>query len=174
MKSRKIYVFFSVLACGAKVAGSAEGKSNTPILHTLEIRSGKLRAEIGLAGEAALQLLETEECQRVFSDFKDPQGHTLRENLDALNLTAAAYLHTLLFSDGGKYAKRCEDPGLVAVTKRGSQVILICPAQFEKVVLESRRYAGAVIIHEALHTLGLSENPPSPLEITQKVLGRCR
>jgi hypothetical protein len=40
--------------------------------------------------------------------------------------------------------------------------------------LTDTRYAGAVVIHEILHTLGLSENPPSSKEITDRVLARCR
>jgi hypothetical protein len=31
----------------------------------------------------------------------------------------------------------------------------------------------AILIHEALHTLGLAENPPTSFEITRQVLGRC-
>ena len=33
--------------------------------------------------------------------------------------------------------------------------------------------ARAVIIHEALHSLGLGENPPSSQAITARVLNRC-
>jgi len=29
------------------------------------------------------------------------------------------------------------------------------------------------MIHEALHTLGLGENPPTSAEITERVLARC-
>jgi hypothetical protein len=34
--------------------------------------------------------------------------------------------------------------------------------------------AQAIVIHEALHTLGLGENPPSSAEITARVLASCR
>ncbi len=30
-----------------------------------------------------------------------------------------------------------------------------------------------MVIHEMLHTLGLGENPPTSIEITQRVKGRC-
>jgi hypothetical protein len=33
--------------------------------------------------------------------------------------------------------------------------------------------AEAIIIHEALHTLGLREDPPSSREITRRVVKRC-
>jgi hypothetical protein len=31
-----------------------------------------------------------------------------------------------------------------------------------------------MVIHEMLHTLGLGENPPTTLEITERVRARCR
>jgi hypothetical protein len=31
-----------------------------------------------------------------------------------------------------------------------------------------------MVIHEILHTLGLGENPPTSIEITQRVESRCR
>jgi hypothetical protein len=31
-----------------------------------------------------------------------------------------------------------------------------------------------MVIHEILHTLGLGENPPTSVEITQRVEARCR
>jgi len=34
--------------------------------------------------------------------------------------------------------------------------------------------ADAALIHESLHSLGLGENPPSSLEITSRVISRCR
>ena len=37
----------------------------------------------------------------------------------------------------------------------------------------NRAWAVATLIHEALHTLGLGENPPSSTEITERVLRRC-
>jgi hypothetical protein len=36
-----------------------------------------------------------------------------------------------------------------------------------------RVLAAVVIIHHALHSLGLGENPPDPDEITTRVLDRC-
>ena len=35
-------------------------------------------------------------------------------------------------------------------------------------------WAEVVVIHEALHTLGLGENPPSSAEISIRVAARCR
>jgi hypothetical protein len=34
-------------------------------------------------------------------------------------------------------------------------------------------YAAVIVIHEALHTLGLPENPPTSEEITARVRERC-
>jgi hypothetical protein len=37
----------------------------------------------------------------------------------------------------------------------------------------SARYAEAVLIHEALHSLGLGENPPLSDYITERIQARC-
>jgi hypothetical protein len=42
------------------------------------------------------------------------------------------------------------------------------------VVQLNEAVAEATVIHEALHTLGLGENPPTSREITAGVLKRCR
>jgi hypothetical protein len=175
MKPRKISpILCACVAFGAVASGQTKPHDRPPALRTLEVRSGKLQSALQLAGETAMQMLESEKCQQVLSDFTDDQGRTLRGNLDAVGLSAPAYLQTLWFADGGPHARRCKDDGIVAVCQPGSRVVFVCAEQFEKAVFNNRRYGGAIIIHEALHTLGLPENPPSSKEITQRVLARCK
>jgi hypothetical protein len=37
----------------------------------------------------------------------------------------------------------------------------------------NRGFAAVIVLHEALHSLGLEENPPSSEEITYRVMARC-
>jgi hypothetical protein len=60
----------------------------------------------------------------------------------------------------------------LAVTAPGSRAVWVCP-QF---ALEQRRDPGlaeVTLLHEALHSLGLGEDPPSAAEITSRIVTRC-
>jgi len=116
--------------------------------------------------------LEQTECQQVFSEFQDASGRTLQANLDAQGRTAASYLSLILFADGGRL-RRCQDPNTFAVTEPGSRVVHLCGRQFASVATNHPRLAEAFLIHEELHSLGLGENPPSPKDITARVLASC-
>jgi hypothetical protein len=50
--------------------------------------------------------------------------------------------------------------------------VLVCKT-FYQTVQQQRDMAEIYVIHEMLHTLGLGENPPTSLEITQQVKRRC-
>ena len=53
-------------------------------------------------------------------------------------------------------------------------MVYVCGRAFKKLADRNPVMAQAVVIHEALHTLGLGENPPSSTEITARVLARCK
>jgi hypothetical protein len=48
----------------------------------------------------------------------------------------------------------------------------VCPA-FVRTQRRNPDLAAVIIVHEALHSLGLEENPPSSGEITAAVAARC-
>lgn len=50
---------------------------------------------------------------------------------------------------------------------------LVCGSRFVRQVGRNPRHAEATLLHEALHSLGLGENPPSPDYITERVEARC-
>ena len=52
-------------------------------------------------------------------------------------------------------------------------MVRVCAVELKLMTAQQREYVAATFIHEILHTLGLSENPPSPREITSRVLARC-
>jgi hypothetical protein len=125
------------------------------------------------AVRGARQRLEREECQRVLSDFADASGRALQENLDALGHEVAAYLGLILFADGSNRS-RCQRSDVMAFTTPGVRVVYVCGPRLKGLVERDPARAQAIIIHEALHTLGLGEDPPSSAEITARVLERCR
>lgn len=126
---------------------------------------------VNSAVKDARRKLENRECQLVFSDFRDASGRTIQENLDARKETAAGYLRWLIFrnSSDQQYCMRSRS---LAGTNPGDRVIQVC-GQFQRVQMNDPGFAAASIIHEELHSLGLSENPPSSFEINSRVMERC-
>ncbi len=121
----------------------------------------------------ARQRLEQPACRGLFGEFSDASGRTLQENLDAIGATGDTYLALILFADGtGR--PRCKARGVFAFTTPGSRVVYTCGRQFAELADRSPVRAQAIVIHEALHTLGLGEDPPSSAEITARVLARCQ
>jgi hypothetical protein len=126
--------------------------------------------ENALAG--ARRRLRDENCQRIYTDFEDPQGRPLRAALDRVGATGEEYLDTLVFYDGTRMSQ-CERRNVLAFTARGSQVIFVCAAQFQEAARHDPFFTEAALIHESLHSLGLGENPPTSVAITRRVMGRC-
>jgi hypothetical protein len=108
----------------------------------------------------------------VFSEFKDASGQTLQEKLEAQGQTPASYLGLIVFADEAAL-RRCQDPNVYAMTDQGSRVVSVCGSQFTFGDANNPRLTEAFLIHEELHSLGLGENPPSPKEITARVVALC-
>ena len=117
--------------------------------------------------------LEQPACRGLLSEYFDASGRPLQENLDALGETGGTYLARILFADGSD-RRRCKGDDAYAFTTPGSRVVYVCGRAFKSLAARSPVMAQAIVIHEALHTLGLGENPPSSAEITATVLARCR
>jgi hypothetical protein len=123
----------------------------------------------------AVAALEAPECQRVLTDFIDPAGRTLQENLDALERNPAQFLTELWFLDAS-LERGCLDNHISAYTTPGTRVIYVCASRFAQAHgALGGPFGTAVIIHEMLHALGLGENGPHPTpeQITRRVLKRC-
>ena len=130
------------------------------------------RPGTGPGTDAAAALLEGDECRKVFSDFKDAEGRTLQEKLDAVGQTPAEYLGSVSFLNG-EVQLLCRRSSVQMVTTGKSRYVYVCP-QFRQFEDRNRELAPMLVIHEALHTLGLGENPPTSLEITNRILARCQ
>jgi hypothetical protein len=124
------------------------------------------------AARTAAQKLAQEPCAAILSEFRDAEGRTLRENLDATGKSPAGYLDLIVYFDGSG-EDRCAQRSILAATTPGSRVVTICTAQFFERQRKDPGLAPVMLIHEALHTLGLGENPPTSLEITASIIERC-
>jgi len=119
----------------------------------------------------AVDWLERDECQQIFTEFHDQAGRPLTVRLAELHVTAADFLRLIVWRDG-TYTSQCQR-GPLAFTTPGSRLVFVCSRQFADLTFGDWELARAVVIHEALHSLGLGENPPSSREITARVRARC-
>jgi hypothetical protein len=151
------------LATVVKPAGAGPKRVST--LSTFD------RPAVERARAGAVRRLQEPECQKVLDDFKDGQGRPLRESLDKRGMSAAEYLQMIPFLDGSS-RNRCLWSAAEMLSSPGIPRIYVC-SRFPMTQVRERWLAEALVIHEVLHTLGLGEDPPSSVEITQRVKGRC-
>jgi len=128
------------------------------------------RKSLQKAALGAVERMSRTECERVFDDFTDASGRSLRQRLDELEQTPDQWLSGLVFADAGASAS-CR-PGIMAFTQPGNRAVHVCP-DFAMGQRRDAALAEVVVIHELLHTLGLQENPPTSVEITARVFQRC-
>ena len=133
---------------------------------------GEAASSVRGAVEGARDRLANQACVGILDEFRDASGQSLRTKLDALSLTPAAYLDHLVFYDASVEG-HCRASKVLAMTVPGSRAVFVCGDRFVKARRQDPRYAEVVLIHEALHSLGLGENPPSSAAITARVLARC-
>lgn len=158
------------------LAAHAPGRAASPVApaaFALQVRSKNPMALEALreAGRDAAARLADPACSRVFSEFKDEAGRTLKERLDALGRSGVAQLQSIYFYDGAN-RRSCQSRRTLAVTEPGSVVVHVCP-EFTRRQRQDPATAPVALIHELLHTLGLGENPPSSEAITRQVRTRC-
>jgi len=124
--------------------------------------------------QRAAERLERAPCSLVLGDFVDPEtGRPLSEKLAATGTTPAGYLGSLTYLPGSLDGV-CRDTTIGAYTSPGSQIVYVCPRRFQRwQASKEQNLPAAILIHEALHTLGLGENPPTTEEITARVAARC-
>jgi hypothetical protein len=99
-------------------------------------------------------------------------GESLSAVLEARGESPDHYLAGLLFLDGSSHP-HCRSGRVAAFTAPGWRVEYVCSAVFRGRLRHHPADAEAALIHEALHTLGLGENPPTPRAIQRRVYARC-
>ena len=154
----------AVLVLGPVLAGAGDDARNVRLVHNGE------RFAVARALDGAARTLGQTECQALLDEFNDTSGRPLRVALKAFGVSAPEYLGQVFFYDAPPRACRTSE---LAVTKPGSRAILVCGSRFARQVGRSSRHAEAILIHEALHSLGLGENPPSSDYITERIRARC-
>ncbi len=155
----------------AETSNNASPVATTPMAISFFI-DRRLPAELRASLDGAFLKLSDSRCQEVLTDFNDGDGRRLDENLATLGHSPTSYLGLVLFYDG-RATKACADRDVLAWTKPGSRAVQICWSQFEAQQRWDAGYTANIIIHEALHTLGLGEGPPDNREITARVAARC-
>jgi hypothetical protein len=161
------------LAFGVTISVAAVPAGATSDAPTIHFLAGTERFAIMRAIDGAARRLAVPECQRVLTDFTDPEGRTLAENLARRGKTPIEFFNSLyLWED--RETPICLRRGTLAFTAPGQVVIRICSRRFKEVSMDQPRYGDAILIHEMLHALGLGENPPRSRDITRQVLARCR
>ncbi len=120
----------------------------------------------------ATRRLDTPACAAVLSDFVDRRtGGTLAENLAATGRTASEHVASLRFREAPGARLR---PGRrpFAYTVPASRDVFLDRGELLRVANQPR-LTTAVVLHEVLHTLGLRDDHPSSVAITERVLSRC-
>jgi hypothetical protein len=160
--------FVGYLAGGLDRSVGAEGdyvSTTPPSPPALEDKIPDLKR----ARQGARERLADPQCLAVLTDFESVNGGRLDLVLRASGRTAQEQLDLLVF-ESGLGRPICERRVSLAFTRIGSTVVSICLRPF---TLRPPREQEAVLIHEMLHSLGLGENPPQSVAITEQVLKRC-
>jgi hypothetical protein len=156
----------AVLAVAILLATSA-AQAATPSRRLTPFDAGAVeRARAG-----AVRRLESERCRKLFTDFTDAEGRTLQRNLEEWGASPAEYVGLIPFLDGSRHPL-CRKTMVALVASPGVRRVYVCKA-FADFQLRQPGVAESMVIHEILHTLGLGENPPTSIEITQRVEARC-
>jgi hypothetical protein len=147
------------------------GSPATPLLVRIPDPAVSSLVHRSLSGAVA-RLERSGECRAVLGDFATPSGEPLASVLEARGESPGRYLAGLLFLDGTAHP-RCRSGAVAAYTAPGWRVVYVCADVFRWRLERKPSDAETVLIHEALHTLGLGENPPTPRAIQERVRARC-
>ena len=145
------------------------GENRTFAVH---ISHGQTARMVRNALEGAARRLEQPGCEALVDLFVDAEGRPLRASLEKAGLSGADYLTLLIFYDGSRHSL-CRRGGVFAAADVGGRIVWICPEPFVRLAWSDPGAADMVVIHEALHSLGLGENPPSSDEINSRVRSAC-
>ncbi len=159
-----------LLAPEAATADAVPGRTRGPGANRPLNRFDAAVVERAKAGAA--RKLRDPECLKLLTDFRDGQGRPLQEALEEWGVGAAEYLEMIPFLDGSS-RPLCRGNGVELVSSPGVPRVFVC-RRVSTTQIREPFMDEDMVIHEMLHTLGLGENPPSSLEITHRVKGRCR
>jgi hypothetical protein len=161
------------LAAALLLAG-VRGNARAEAPHSASNVDPRLGPSVESAVVLAAVRLQTSGCLAVLQEFRDgATGRPLADRLAETGQTASEYMSRWITYTSGLGLRPCEDSERLAYTLPGSRVVFVCRDQFLSTWRKSEGLAANVLIHEALHSLGLGENPPSSKVITARVQKRC-
>jgi len=177
MRSRRAHSRIAAIGIGVLgglLAGgaTADGPCSEPILHFVGSHNVPFERAVKRAIDLAARRLGEEGCGAILLEFHDPTGRVLDDRLRERGPGVQDYVGQLFFLDGDR-TPLCQSSERLAGSAPGGRFVLICGQRFVRLQREEPNYAAVVLLHEALHTLGLSEDPPSSAEITERVFARC-
>jgi hypothetical protein len=164
-----VLLFAAILAAGTKPRRAGA----EPPLASFAARvvpRGPLAHSLGAARELAGERLGTEACRAIFEELPDFTGRPAARRLAAGERSPSSHFARLQFveSRDGLCAQ-----GLVAAwSSPGNPRVRVCPRAFAAVAAQDRGEAAAILIHEALHTLGIGEDAANQ-PLTAYVRSRC-
>ena len=166
------YLGLSLVTSELAVVGHAHAEALPRAADGVRLE-GRAGAAVRRAVKGAQRSLLEPACRALMDEFTNASGQPLQSGLDALELTASQFVGFVVFVDGSG-RKRCRNREVFAgLANPGSRVVEVCGDFFTWMESRYPHLAEAVVIHEALHSLGLGENPPSSTYITKRILLAC-
>jgi len=165
------WTLVSALMALSAFLGVAHAQGSEGPVSNARLRQPRDRALLTSAIRGAARRLGDPRCQELLGELSDRSRRPLREALEAEGLSAPEFLGRLYFYDGtesGCGARR------LAYTVPGYRVVYVCSSRFRDLYQQNTSQAEVAVIHEALHCLGLGENPPTWQEISARVEAACR
>jgi hypothetical protein len=102
----------SAVVIGNRIQFPAEAKAAGPDSPSIRIHHPADVLPVRMAVASPVYKLGKPRCQQVLDDFKDAEGHSLRENLDSLGLGPTQYLALIAYSDGSDLRSgKCRSAG---------------------------------------------------------------
>ncbi len=162
--------FFALaLVPGANAAAAGPGDPLS-VFAARAVPRGPIALAVGPARSLATERLGTDACRRIFEEVPDFTGRPVARRLEDAGRSPSAHFARLLFVEGA--GGPCGASLVAAWSVAGDVRVRICPLTFGAAAARDRREAAAILIHEALHTLGVAEDAAHE-PLTSFVRRRC-
>jgi hypothetical protein len=137
-----------------------DGSGGTPDASGMPLTPTELQLLNQAKSTASNRLSTVTSCEKMFDD---------------LGANGASVISATTYRDGASSSKCTSRPGAAAVTDVGGYTVFLCGTSFTRL---SSNGAATIVIHEALHSAGMSENPPdlnakTSAEISAMVQANC-
>jgi hypothetical protein len=171
MRRSALFVALAIAggALGTNAAGAGTEAELAAFATTLVPR-GPAGLAIGPARALAAERLGSSACREIFEVLPDFTGRPVARRLEAGERSPSSHFSRLSFIV--TTAGPCARNGVAAWSVAGEPCVRVCPHAFIETARRDRGEAAAILIHEALHTLGVGEEA-APEPLTDFVRHRC-